>query len=194
LTGKEAGTPMQRVALFVDGGNMFFAQRYNGWQVDFRLVYQYFMDNREKAGAFYFTATPPAGDRDKVEKYRKFRTALIYIGYTVVDKEVSVITDRVTGLTKLKGNLDVEMVFRMLSTVDSYDEAVVMGGDRDYVPIFEHLRNLGKTVTVVGRRASTATEVINVANRFIDMETIRDRIEKRGGFKPRPSLATPPAP
>jgi len=171
---------MQRVALFVDGGNMFFAQRSCGWHIDFRLVYQFFTDNREKAGAFYFTATPPAGDRDKLDKYRKFRTALIYMGYTVVDKEVSVITDRTTGVTKLKGNLDVEMVFRMLTTVESYDEAVILGGDRDYVPIFEHLRNLGKTVTVVGRRASTATEVINVANRFMDLDSIRDRIEKRG--------------
>ena len=170
---------MQRVGLFVDGANMFYAQRDSGWHIDFRLVHQYFMDNREKAAAYYFTASPPVGDIAKVDKYRRFRTALIHIGFTVVDKEVKVLSDPTTGQVKLKGNLDIDLVFRMLTAVDSYDEVVLMGGDSDYVPIIQHLRNLGKIVIVVGRRQSTATEIINATTRFVDLESIRARIEKR---------------
>ncbi len=62
---------MSRVALFVDGANMFYAQRQNEWHIDFRLVHQYFMDNREKAGAYYFTASPPAGDLAKIDTVPK---------------------------------------------------------------------------------------------------------------------------
>lgn len=170
---------MQRVALFVDGSNMFYAQKDNGWHIDFKLVHQYFMDNREKAAAYYFTATPPVGDTAKVDKYRRFRTALIHLGYTVVDKEVKVFTDQATGQTKLKGNLDIDLVFKMLTSMDSYDEVVLLGGDADYVPVIDHLRNSGKIVKVVGRRRSTATEVMNKATRFIDLDEIRSRIEKR---------------
>lgn len=170
---------MDRVAIFIDGANMFYAQRDNRWKMDYRLVHQYFMDNRQKAGAYYFTASPPAADPHKVASYRRFRGALIHIGYTVVDKEVRIITDERTGQTKLKGNLDIDMVFRMLTSVDRYDEAVLLGGDSDYIPIIDHLRNLGKTVTVVGRRQSTATDVINAASKFIDLVEIRDRIEKK---------------
>ncbi len=60
----------------------------------------------------------------------------------------------------------------------AYDEVVLMGGDADYVPIVNHLRNLGKTVVVVGRRQSTSMELINAATKYIDLNTIRDQIEK----------------
>ncbi len=170
---------MERVALFVDGASMFYAQRDNGWHMDFRNVYQYFTDNREVAGAAYFTATPPIGERERYEKYRGFRQALIHMGYTVVDKEVKVMTDPITGQTKVKGNLDIELVFRMLTSIASYDIAVLLGGDSDYVPIIGHLVNLGKRVIVVGRRQSTSTDLVNVASQFIDLNSLRSRIEKR---------------
>ncbi len=170
---------MSKVAIFVDGSNMFYAQRDNGWFIDFRLIHQMFTDNREKAGAYYFTASPPAGDPVKIDKYRRFRTALINIGFNVVDKEVRVLQDAATGQVKIKGNLDIELVFRMLTSIASYDEVVLMGGDADYIPIVNHLRNSGKTVTIVGRRQSVSTDLINSANRFIDLNSIRQRIEKK---------------
>lgn len=174
------GDIMQRVALFVDGANMFYAQRDNGWFIDFRSVYQYFTDNREKAAAYYFTATPHAADPERVKNYRRFRTALQSIGFNVVDKEVKVISNPTAGVVKVKGNLDIELVFRMLTEHSAYDEAVLMGGDSDYVPIISHLRALGKTITVVGRRDSVSNDLINVANKFIDLNSLRGRIEKVG--------------
>ena len=168
---------MARVALFVDGANMFYAQRDNGWHIDWNRVYQYFTDNREVAGAYYFTATPPAHKPEQVVKYRKFRGALIHMGYEVVDKEVRVMRDDKTGMVKMKGNLDVDLTFRMLSTVGAYDQSVLFGGDIDFVPILSHLKNLGKKVTCVGRSKSTSIEIKNIAE-FIDLETIRQRIEK----------------
>src|SRR6266852_1540597 len=144
------GGNMARVALFVDGANMFYAQRDNGWHIDFRLVHEYFFQNREKAAAYYFTASPSAGDQARVDKYRRFRSALIHLGYSVVDKEVRVITDASSEQVKIKGNLDIELVFRMLVEEKAYDEVVLMGGDSDYIEILKHLRNLGKVVVVVG--------------------------------------------
>jgi len=179
----EAEMATHRVALFVDGSNMFYAQRENKWHIDFRLVHQYVMDNREKAAAYYFTASPPAGDSERVDKYRGFKTALINMGYSVVDKEVKVLRDEATGTTKLKGNLDIDLVFKMLTSVNGYDEAILMGGDSDYVPIIDHLRNSGKIVTVISRRKSTATDLINAATKFVDLDSIKNRIEKRKAQK-----------
>jgi uncharacterized LabA/DUF88 family protein len=170
---------MQRVALFVDGSNMFYAQRDNGWHIDFRLTHQYFMDNREKAGAYYFTASPSAGDSQKIDKYRRFRTALISMGFSVIDKEVKVLTDPNSGTVRIKGNLDIELVFRMLTSINSYDEVVLMGGDADYIPIVNHLRNSGKAVVIVGRKESVSMDLINAATKFTDLNQIRSRIEKK---------------
>ena len=169
----------QRVALFVDGSNMFYAQRDNKWHIDYKRVYDYVMENRDKAAAYYFTASPAAGDSDRIGKYRGFKTALINIGYSVVDKEVKVLTDEKTGQTKLKGNLDIDLVFHMLTEADSYDVAVLMGGDADYVPIIQHLRHSGKQVTVIGRRRSTATDVLNAATKFHDLDELRSKIERK---------------
>ena len=170
---------MQRVALFVDGANMFYAQREQKWHIDYRLVYQFIMDNREKAGAYYFVASPSPQEPERLVTYRKFRTALINMGYQVVDKEIRVIVDPTTNIRTVKGNLDIDMVFAMLTSMNLYDEAVLMGGDSDFIPIIKHLRNVGKSVTVIGRRGSTATDVINAASKYIDLEDIRKRIEKR---------------
>lgn len=170
---------MEKVSLFVDGGSMFYAQRDNGWHIDYRSVYHYFFDNREKVGAWYFTAKPQPANTVAIERYLKFRHALTQIGFSVKDKDVRVQFDKETGQPRIKGNLDIELVFRMLSTINSYDTAVLMGGDSDYIPLVEHLINNGKRVIIVGRRQSTAIDLINAANQFLDLNDIRDRIVKQ---------------
>jgi len=170
---------MQRVALFVDGANMFYAQKLNGWFIDWKEFYQLFTDNRDVYGAFYFTATPKAGDAEKIKKYRKFRGFLIYNGYNVIDKELQEIRNESGEVVRLKGNLDIELVFRMLTGAHQYDEAIVVGCDVDYVPIVQHLRNIGKNVTIVGRRKSTTIELVNSCDKYIDLESIRERVERR---------------
>lgn len=170
---------MSSIALFVDGSNLFYAQKQQGWNIDWAAVLQHFMANKQKCGAFYFTATPAAANVEAVQKYRKFRTALIYMGYEVIDKEVHVIQDPTAGITKLKGNLDIELVFRMLTSADGWDEGVLMGMDLDYIPIINHLRNLGKTITCVGRRQMTSLELINSATQYIELESLRKLIERK---------------
>ncbi len=172
-----------KVAIFVDGGNMFYAQRENGWFIDFKRVRDFFSANREIYGAYYFTATPPADDPIAVKKYRAFRGFLISNDWTVIDKEVKVITDKTTGQRILKGNLDIEVVFRILTSVDGWDIAYLLGGDGDYVPILEHLANLGKKTIVVARRETTAIELINVAHQFINLNSIREHIERKNKRK-----------
>lgn len=169
-----------RVAIFVDGANMFYAQRDNRWNIDYKKVYEYFTTNKDPVMAFYFTAKPtPSTERpDRLDRYKRFRQALIHIGYSVIDKEVRVLKDDETGQIKLKGNLDIDMAFQMLAGRDKYDEAVILGGDSDFAPIFEYLRNIGKDVVSVGRRGSTALDLINVSSRFVDLESIRSRIAK----------------
>jgi len=171
---------MQRIALFVDGANMFYAQRDNRWHIDWRLVFNFFTDNKEKAAAYYFTATPAVGDFERIKKYRGFKTALQSMGYSVVDKEIRLIKNPASNqVVKIKGNLDIELVFRLLTEANTYDEVILMGCDSDYIPVVSHLRAIGKVVTVVGRKGSTSNDLINVANKFLDLEEIRTRIEKK---------------
>jgi uncharacterized LabA/DUF88 family protein len=170
---------MKRVGIFVDAANIWYAQKYNGWEIDWEKVFYYLTDDRELYSAFYFTPTPPFHERDKVAGYRKFRTALIRIGFKVIDKETQEIYDKATGeVVKRKGNLDVEMVMDLLTGVQSYDEAVILGCDVDYVPVITYLTRNGKEVTLIGRKAQTHIDLMNAATRFIDLNDIRNRIER----------------
>ena len=170
---------MSTVAIFVDAANMFYAQKQQGWYIDWDAVLQHFIAGKQKCGAFYFTATPPASDATAVEKYRRFRTALIYMGYEVIDKEVHVIQDTKANIIKVKGNLDIELVFRMLTSASGWDDGILLGMDLDYIPIINHLRNMGKTITCVGRKQMTSIELINSASQYIELENIRKLIEKK---------------
>ena len=168
-----------RLAIFVDGANMFYAQKENGWFIDWENFHRFFTANRDVFGVFYFTATPSASDPTAVQGYRRFKRFLQFTGYRVIDKEVRVIQDKATGeVIRVKGNLDIELVFRMLATINSYDEMILVGGDADYIPVIEHLINLGKTVHVVGQKGTTAIDLINSANKFTDLKNIRSEIER----------------
>ena len=170
---------MNKIALFIDGANMFYAQKEQGWHIDYKSVLEHFSAGKQRFGAWYFTATPSAGNREAIEKYRKFRTALINIGYNVVDKEVHVVTDPTTGQTRIKGNLDIELVFRMLTTASNWEECIIFGVDIDFIPVIKHLQNLGKIVTSVGRKQMTSLELINTVNAFKELGDLKSLIEKR---------------
>ena len=167
-----------RLAIFVDGANMFYAQKTDGWFIDWGRFYHHFTANRDIFGAYYFTATPSVDRPEAVQAYRRFKRFLQYTGYRVIDKEVRVIEDKTTGQIKVKGNLDIELVFRLLATINSYDEVVLVGGDADYIPVIEHLVNLGKTVHIVGRKGFTAIDLINAANKYTDLRDIKQHIER----------------
>jgi len=168
-----------RASIFVDAANMFYAQRENGWHLDYKRVYDFLSEEYQITGAYYFTSTPSYENTDQIKAYRQFRKALIHIGYTVVDKEVHIIHDKETGEKLLKGNLDVEITLKMLASMPSYDVAIILGGDRDFIPVVDHLRNSGKAAIIYGRRQMTALDLINVANKFIDLNDIRNQIEKK---------------
>lgn len=170
---------MDTVAIFVDAGNMFYAQKENGWFIDWKRALHYFTEGKDLYSAFYFTATPHFSDNEKLLKYRNFRKFLIATGFKVVDKELRIMRDPVTREETKKGNLDVELVFHLMVAPDRWTEAVIFGGDVDYAPVFEHLRNIGKKVTVVGIQKMTSLDLINVASEYVDLNDIRTRVEKR---------------
>lgn len=85
---------MTRIGLFVDGANIFYAQRENGWHIDFRKIYEYCKGFGEIRVAYYYTASPHYSGQEDIENYRRFRGFLINSGYTVQDKELKVIKTR----------------------------------------------------------------------------------------------------
>ena len=166
---------MPRVAIFVDGANMFYAQKKAQFYIDYKRVAEFFTKGHTLFKSFFFVGvTSPPAVRDK-----KFLDFLIFQGgYTVRQKEVKTVIDDVTGEEIQKCNLDIEMAVEMFKEIDHYDTAILMSGDGDFETVVELLRARGKTTEVVSSRQMLARELANVAHRTHFLEEIRPNVER----------------
>ena len=166
-----------RLSVFVDGNNMFYAQQKNGWFFDPKRVLAYFTNPADirLINAFWYTGLKDSQDQ------RGFRDALISLGYTVRTKILKEYYDDSSGRYSQKANLDIEIVVDMFNTVDQYDCVILFSGDGDFERAIELLRSKNTHITVVSTEGMIARELRNATDRYIDLNDIRDRIEKVDG-------------
>jgi uncharacterized LabA/DUF88 family protein len=165
---------LNRISIFVDGNNMFYAQQKNGWFFDPRRVLEYFTSEPSVSlvNAFWYTGLKDPQDQ------RGFRDALISLGYTVRTKILKEYYDDNSGRYSQKANLDIEIVVDMFSTVDQYDRVVLFSGDGDFERAIELLRAKNTHITVVSTEGMIARELRNATDRYIDLNDLRAKIEK----------------
>jgi uncharacterized LabA/DUF88 family protein len=177
-----------RVAIFIDGANMFYAQRILGWHLDFARVIDYFTRDAELYNAFYYTGVQVPPDLSQ----RDFLTALRHLGFTVREKVIKETFDQASSSTIRRANLDIEIVIDMFNTATRYDVAVLMSGDGDFERAVELLRSKGKEIIGVGTRGMIAAELENACDRYVKLEDIRSEVEKIR--PPRDTSPITPAP
>lgn len=179
---------MQRVSIFVDGANMYYAQKKLGWYMDFRKVLQFFGKDAGAviSEAYYYTgADSTAKNRDSA-----FHEYLMYSGYTVRTKAIKQMVDDTTGELVEKANLDIELVIDMFNTVTLYDTCILMSGDSDFERALELVRSKGKRIAVVAHPEMTARELRNVAGRnYWDLRDL-ERSVARTDRLPEPGAPT----
>jgi hypothetical protein len=94
-------------------------------------------------------------------------------GFRVVQKELKTFYDGTR-----KANLDVEIAVDMLSLAGRYDTAVLVSGDEDFVYAVNAVAYKGCRVEIVGFRSNTAPKLIDVADCFIDLGEIAEKVRK----------------
>src|SRR5437870_7892211 len=94
-------------------------------------------------------------------------------GFRVVQKELKTFYDG-----SRKANLDVEIAVDMLSLAGRYDTAVLVSGDEDFVYAVNAVAYKGCRVEVAGFRSNTAPKLIDVADYFIDLGEIGDKVRR----------------
>lgn len=168
------GYSMNRLSIFVDGNNMFYAQQKNGWFFDPRRVLEHFTSEAgtKLINAFWYTGLKDPQDQ------RGFRDALISLGYTVRTKILKEYYDDNSGRYSQKANLDIEIVVDMFNTVDQYDRVVLFSGDGDFERAIELLRSKNTHITVVSTEGMIARELRNATDQYIDLNDVRNKIEK----------------
>ena len=94
-------------------------------------------------------------------------------GFKMMTKQLEVFPN---GLKK--ANYDVEMVVDMLSLIDKYDTAILITVNTELVYAIHHLINQGKQVEIIDHKNNSIERCINIVDRFIDLESIKNCITK----------------
>lgn len=157
-----------RVAIFIDGSNLFYAALQLGIEIDYTKLLCRLTGGSRLLRSFFYTGV----DRTN-EKQQGFLLWMRRNGYRVIAKDLVQLPDG-----SKKANLDVEIAVDMMALVDSYDTAVLVSGDGDLAYAVNAVSYHGVRVEVVSLRAMTSDSLINVSDRYIDLEHIREDIQK----------------
>ena len=169
----------ERLALFIDGSNLYAAARALNFDIDYKRLLELFSDQAYLVRALYYTALI---EDQEYSPIRPLVDWLDYNGYTMVTKPTKEFTDA-SGRRKIKGNMDIELAIDLLEMAPSLDHAVLFSGDGDFRRLVEAVQRKGLRVTVVSTMRSqppmVADELRRQADHFVELQDLRTRIERQ---------------
>ena len=170
--------PQERIALFIDGSNLYAAARALGFDIDYRRLLEAFTDKGKLLRAFYYTALI---EDQEYSPIRPLVDWLDYNGYSMVTKPTKEFTDD-AGRRKLKGNMDIELAIDVMEMAEHLDHAIIFSGDGDFRRLVDAVQRKGVRVSVVSTVRSQppmiADELRRQVDNFIELDDLRARIAR----------------
>jgi uncharacterized LabA/DUF88 family protein len=173
----------KNVAMFVDVANMYYAARGQDVDVDYVALLKHATKGRDLIRAYAYTGLDPEN-----ENQRKFIDFLGKNGYKPVVKDI-----RKFGDGRMKANLDIELVVDLFRLADRMDIAVIVSGDGDFAPAIKALQDKGVRAEVISFKPNTSSDLIAVADEFVDIMKIAS-ISRKEGRAQREAMPTPEMP
>ncbi len=170
--------PQERVALFIDGANLYATARALGFDIDYKQLLDLFTSQCNLIRAFYYTALI---EDQEYSPIRPLVDWLDYNGFTMVTKPTKEFTDA-AGRRKIKGNMDIELAIDVMEMAQHLEHIVLISGDGDFRRLVEAVQRKGVRVTVVSTVRSQpsmiADELRRQADTFVDLYDLREKIER----------------
>lgn len=168
--------PREKIALFIDGANLYAAAKSLGFDIDYRRLLQEFQSKGYLLRAYYYTAL---AEDQEYSSIRPLIDWLDYNGYTVVTKPTKEFVDA-SGRRKVKGNMDIELAVNVMEMAETVDHIVLFSGDGDFRSVVEAVQRKGRKVTVISTLSSQppmiADELRRQADHFVDLLSMRDKV------------------
>ena len=170
--------PQERIALFIDGSNLYAAARALNFDIDYKRLLEIFADKGHLIRAFYYTALI---EDQEYSPIRPLIDWLDYNGYTMVTKPTKEFTDA-SGRRKVKGNMDIELAIDVMEMSEHLDHVVLFSGDGDFRRLVEAVQRRGVRVTVVSTIRSqppmVADELRRQADNFVELQDLQQSISR----------------
>lgn len=168
--------PREKIALFIDGANLYATSKSLGLDIDYRKLLKAFQKRGYLLRAYYYTALV---EDQEYSSIRPLIDWLDYNGYQVVTKAAKEFTDA-NGRRKVKGNMDIELTIDAMELADTVDHFVLFSGDGDFRSLVEALQRRGRKVSVVStlgtQLAMISDDLRRQADHFIDLISLKNEI------------------
>lgn len=150
----------QRVGVFIDVQNLYHtAKNIYRTRVDFGQILKEAVAGRKMIRAFAYVIRTKGGEE------KAFFDALTQLGIETRAKDLK---EFYSGVKK--ANWDVGLAIDAVRIAPNVDTIVIISGDGDFAPLVEYLKNQGKRVEVVAFGKTTAQELIEVADEFVNLD------------------------
>lgn len=151
--------PGQRVGVFVDASNMYFAaQNLYKANLNYGNLLKTAVAGRQLVRAFAYVI-----ESDN-NKEKDFFSALQDLGFETRIKPLQVFQ----GGAK-KGDWDVGLAIDVVRSLPMLDTVVLVSGDGDYVDMLEYVRGHGRRTEVMAFKKNTSSKLIDECDEFTDL-------------------------
>lgn len=174
----------EKIALFIDGANLYATSRALGFDIDYKKMLSFFHTQGYLLRAYYYTALI---EDQEYSSIRPLIDWLDYNGYRVITKPTKEFTDA-SGRRKVKGNMDMELAVDAMELSNTVDHMVLFSGDGDFRYLVEALQRKGRKVTVISTTktnpAMIADELRRQADNFVELTSLKSEIGRDPSEKP----------
>src|SRR5215468_5302279 len=185
--------PTERVALFIDGANLYATAKALAFDIDYKRLLALFRSKGQLVRALYYTAL---AEEQEYSSIRPLIDWLDYNGFSMVTKPTKEFTDA-SGRRKVKGNMDIELAVDAMRMASSLDHIVLFSGDGDFRSLVAAIQQMGKRVSVVSTLQTqppmVADELRRQADQFIDLADLEKLIGRDPSTRPVREPASRPA-
>jgi uncharacterized LabA/DUF88 family protein len=156
--------PGQRVAVLADAQNLYHTgQSLYSQNIDYAALLEAAVDDRQLTRAIAYVIRAEAADEER------FFDALGEIGFETRIKDIKTYADGTR-----KADWDVGMSLDAVTLADHVDAVVLCTGDGDFSRLCSHLRHEGVRAEVMAFAQSTAEELVDAADSFLDLSEDTD--------------------
>ena len=164
----------QRVAVFLDVQNLYYSARdvFNR-KVDFEKVLFKILNGRQLVRALAYIIKLQGVDQ------KGFISSLKHIGYEIKEKEPKIykrLDEEGNLITTIKADWDMGIAMDAISIAEKIDVAVLTTGDGDFADLVKYLHTKGVKVEIAAFKQTTAKELIEVCDEFIDLTHFGEEI------------------
>lgn len=167
---------MEKIALFIDGANLYSATKSLGFDIDYKRLLKEFQSRGYVLRAFYYTTLVEDTEYSSI---RPLLDWLGYNGYSVITKPAREFTDS-QGRRRVRGNMDIELAVNAMEVAAHVDHIVIFSGDGDFRSLVEAIQRKGVRVSVVSsvntQPPMISDELRRQADAFIDLVDLQARI------------------